>query len=132
MSVLDFCSGKGGDLMKYFKMNTVSYYTGVDITLESHVEAIRRYNNKLLQCEQNNENTIQADFVLADVCSVPLFKHFPHRFDIVSCMFALHYAFFSRDSAELFFSNVRHLMAANGCFIAVFPCKEVIEKRLQQ
>lgn len=44
--VLDFCCGKGGDLLKYAKPS-VTYYVGVDLVMESILEAIKRYNEKL-------------------------------------------------------------------------------------
>lgn len=101
---MDLCCGKGGDLNKFLKLGQVSYYTGVDITLESLIEAIRRYNSIIAESSAPQahlhtsggfrQKQMQADFVLADVCAVPLQKHIlDTRFDVVSCMFALHYAF---------------------------------------
>jgi mRNA (guanine-N7-)-methyltransferase len=54
MSVLDLCCGKGGDLGKYAKQNSY-YYTGVDITAASIAEAIRRYNDILIE-QQKRRN----------------------------------------------------------------------------
>ncbi|CAL6007651.1 MRNA_cap guanine-N7 methyltransferase [Hexamita inflata] len=135
ISVLDLCCGKGGDLNKYARLGSVSYYAGVDITLHSLIEAIKRYNQKLCELNKNRKfgQPFQADFTLADVMSAPLYKHFQKtKFDMVSCMFALHYAFQSKQTADAFFGNVKNLMAPNGSFVAVFPCKDTILKRLQE
>lgn len=59
--------------------------------------------------------------------SVQLSKHFIRtKFDVISCMFALHYMFSSEGSAMRFFKNVKELMQPRGCFIACFPTKEGI------
>eukprot|EP00703_Trepomonas_sp_PC1_P000828 JAP95778.1 mRNA cap guanine-N7 methyltransferase [Trepomonas sp. PC1] len=129
MAVLDLCCGKGGDLGKYAKQNTY-YYSGVDITAASIAEAIRRYNDILSENTKRRNQMFQADFVLADVSSVPLYKHFDRRFDIISCMFALHYQFRTQMTADNFFSNVKQLLAKNGAFIAVFTSKEAILTRV--
>lgn len=59
--------------------------------------------------------------------NVQLSKHFIRtKFDVISCMFALHYMFASEDSAKCFFKNVKELMQPKGYFIACFPTKEGI------
>lgn len=77
--------------------------------------------------------SFQADFVWANVASVQLNKHFIRtKFDVISCMFALHYMFVSEDRAKRFFENVKELMQPKGCFIACFPTKEGIRQRMEE
>ncbi|KAH0575059.1 MRNA cap guanine-N7 methyltransferase [Spironucleus salmonicida] len=128
-TVLDIACGKGGDLNKY-KQGKISYYTGVDITLESLVEAMRRYNGNVVK----NANSIyQADFLWADFFQKEVYKFIKPtiKFNIISCMFALHYAFQTREQAMTMFRNVSQLISANGIFIAVFPSKSTILARLE-
>ena len=132
--MLDLCCGKGGDLGKFLRFgNQISYYTGIDLTLESLIEAIKRYNGMLFENHKRRSKSFQADFVWANVSSVQLSKHFIRtKFDIISCMFALHYMFASESSAMRFFQNVKELMQPRGRFIACFPTKEGIKQRLEE
>lgn len=130
VSVLDMCCGKGGDLGKY--IGKTGYLACVDIALESLVEAIRRYNGSL----RRNAKLYVADFIWADVFATHLADHFVGyrsgaRFDLISCQFALHYAFSSRDRASAFFRNISSLLSSRGRFIATFASKDIILSRME-
>ncbi|ESU39605.1 mRNA cap guanine-N7 methyltransferase [Giardia duodenalis] len=134
LSVMDMCSGRGGDLKKFSALGRVRYLACVDVSLESIVEAIMRYN--AMVSGPNNRGLYLADFVWADVFETALSKHFiPHkkglRFDMISCQFALHYAFESEARARILFQNIRDCLSNEGSFIAIFASKEIILSRLE-
>eukprot|EP00768_Dysnectes_brevis_P004079 gnl/Dysnectes_brevis/2899_a3542_1179.p1 GENE.gnl/Dysnectes_brevis/2899_a3542_1179~~gnl/Dysnectes_brevis/2899_a3542_1179.p1 ORF type:complete len:399 (-),score=49.61 gnl/Dysnectes_brevis/2899_a3542_1179:35-1231(-) len=130
--VLDLCSGKGGDIEKWRHSNP-QYVTFTDITLVSIIEAIRRYNSKV---KNNPRSIFQADFVWADAFGVKLSTHFKTyrhrgRFDLISCQFAMHYAFGTRERATTLFQNLTEMLAPGACFVATLPSKDTIISRLE-
>ncbi|TNJ30096.1 mRNA cap guanine-N7 methyltransferase [Giardia muris] len=127
--VMDICCGKGGDLQK-FRHDHVRYVACIDVSLESLVEAIHRYNG------MRNTLRYQADFIWADIFAVPIAQHFrPYqrgvRFGLISCQFALHYAFETEERARMLFKNVSDCLDNKGRFIAIFVSKESILSRLE-
>ena len=134
LSVMDMCSGRGGDLKKFSALGKVKYLACVDVSLESIIEAIMRYNTMV--SGPNNRGLYVADFIWADVFETVLSKHFiPHkkglRFDMISCQFALHYAFESEKRAKALFQNISDCLSNEGSFIAIFASKEIILSRLE-
>lgn len=81
---------------------------------------------------RQNAAPFVADFVWANLTLKPVFHHFNKgRFDIVSCMFMLHYAFQSQERAQCLFRNIKNLLNKTGFFVAIFPCKQTILQRLK-
>lgn len=72
LSVLDMCSGRGGDLKKFAVGGKVKYLTCIDVSLESIIEAIMRYNSLILS--SMGRSMYLADFVWADVFDTALSK----------------------------------------------------------
>lgn len=106
-SVLDVACGRGGDMWKYANAG-VAHVTGIDVSSNELSEAERR-----------------AD--LAGVSFVAV-KHdarqpfdLDRTFDVVSCMFALHYFFESEDTASIMLANVSKHLAVGGTFVGIVP-----------
>ena len=120
--VLDLACGKGGDL---FKWRGVKEYVGIDISEESIALAKERYMQSRL--------TFQAEFHVGDAFGdiVETIIGGDRRFDIVSCMFALHYAFRDERTARRAVRNIAASLRKGGRFIAIFPDPKVIERRLK-
>lgn len=134
LSVMDMCSGRGGDLKKFSALGRVKYLACVDVSLESIVEAMMRYNT-MIACP-NSRGLYLADFIWADVFETALSKHFiPHRrglrFDMISCQFAMHYAFETETRAKALFQNIKDCLSNEGLFVAIFASKEIILSRLE-
>ena len=133
--VLDLGCGKGGDLLKWGKVN-ISKYVGLDISSQAIHDAIERYKGRSAdtrkpQTIQHRSEKFEADFICHDFCHpLPQFKSVLHGFDLCSCQFALHYAFESELRANTFFHNISSNLVDGGIFIATFPDEDVILKRL--
>lgn len=53
-----------------------------------------------------------------------------NKFDVVSCMFAIHYFFESEEKLEGFLNNVATNIKTNGLFICTFMDGDIVEKEL--
>lgn len=144
LKVLELCGGTGGDLPKYFAQqnnnNTrLSEYVLIDIANDSVKEAERRYiERKNRQNGNNNKSLVfNARFITQNAFDPSLVRKAMKpddvwAFDMVSCQFALHYAFCDIDSAKGLFCNISNYLRPGGSFIATFPNAEyIIEEHLQ-
>ncbi|CAH8827714.1 unnamed protein product [Trichobilharzia szidati] len=116
--VLDLCCGKGGDQLKWLR-GAVQHVTFVDISSESVEVCRQRYE----QMCRNKWSVFTADFFVADCTEVILSQILPSgiMYNLVSCQFALHYAFESLNQARRILSNISSLLQENGYFIASIP-----------
>lgn len=111
--LLDMCCGRGGDLSKW-KDCRVKFVHGIDLSPGEIKEAKRRYadmhSKQGLVCEFNPSDSLGEH---------PLPPAKP--FDVVTCMFALHYFFVSEKALQMFLSNVAKSLKTGGHFISTFP-----------
>jgi mRNA (guanine-N7-)-methyltransferase len=123
--VLDLCGGFGGDLSKYAHHN-VKQVVLVDISEDSVNEARRRY-------EEGNF-TYEAQFFCCNAFNFKTMSQllFPQYFDVISCQFALHYAFASAQQVNEVFHLISWALKPTGKFIATVPNAEVIRPKLQE
>ena len=120
-AVLDLCCGKGADLRKYNNYNNnVSYYMGIDNAQKSLENAVQR-------CTSINPS-FPVQWVHASASQKHLMDKLSREFTfhLVSCQFALHYMFDSKDTSDAFFENVSARLLDGGKFIATFPDARVI------
>ncbi|KAJ4461317.1 putative mRNA capping enzyme; large subunit [Paratrimastix pyriformis] len=123
--VLDLGCGRGGDLPKYIQAKLGSM-TGVDISSVS----LDNYKDRYKQARQYFPlDLIHADFTQDNL--FPLLGTEP-RFHLISCQFALHYAFASMYSANLLFETVGRLLLPGHYFIATVPNAIHIVKHLRE
>ncbi|EEB08863.1 P-TEFb-cap methyltransferase Pcm1 [Schizosaccharomyces japonicus yFS275] len=121
--VLDMGCGKGGDLIKWDKVN-VDGYVGIDIAEISVNQARRRY--------QNLDASFDAVFYSGDCFSTPIYKLLPpdqRRFDIVSLQFCMHYAFESEALARQMLENVSSVLPRGGIMVGTIPSSDRISYR---
>lgn len=116
--VLDMPCGKGGDLKKY-RENRAGFYVGIDIVPERIEEAKKRH--KTTKC------MFGALFEVADFTK-PL--DLECSYDLVSCQFALHYAWDTAERAEQVLRNGADRLTSNGFFLLTFPDWTSITDRL--
>jgi mRNA (guanine-N7-)-methyltransferase len=121
-SVLELSVGKFGDLGKLFD-NNVSRVVGYDIDANSINEAKRRLSEYPIEFQKNvslhvldlSTNVIPGD----------------QQFDVVSCMFALHYFFKSEDTFLTILSSIENNLKVGGIFMGTFFDGKSLINRLQ-
>ena len=117
--------GKGGDLPKW-RETGVAFYAGIDIATESvRKDARERYNHA--------KPPFPAALFVADCFEAPL-EHAlqPHLpFDLVSCQFALHYAFSSEQRARRALANVAAALRPGGIFLGTTADADVLVRKLR-
>lgn len=138
---LDLCCGKGGDLQKWL-YGPVQHYVGLDIAPES-INAARLRLQEFLQESRfrRSLSSLRSPFTyhfhavdcfhrllerhhLSDLSKEETPAAAMPSFHVVSCMFALHYAFETRQSANLTFYNVSQCLLPDGFFIFTLPSHE--------
>ena len=146
IKVLDVCCGMGGDLLKWFKIQTgLEKYVGVDIAMNSVKELVQRCHgqrdykkvSKVICGDMGSQSLVQSELSVHTwedsynpkgtwKKAIPLTES--DKFDIASCQFAIHYMFQSEKKAEHFFSEISRHLAPNGLLIASTMDCRVISK----
>jgi mRNA (guanine-N7-)-methyltransferase len=127
--LLDLACGRGGDIRKWFDVavqrrggGPFKYCKGLDLSPDEIREAQSRYQeiknepryvNTLLSCEFVTTDKLGTHDVCADGDE--------HSYGTVSCMFAIHYFFYSETVLRQFFRNVSRHLKNRGYFIATCP-----------
>ena len=117
---LDLCCGNGGDITK-LRHNNIKEYIGMDIASQ----ALKRASQKL-----SNQSQIEGDFILFNAFSSmagQMLKEM-RSFDIVSCQFAIHYAFLDEQTARTFVQNIASSLRVGGSFILTVPDYDHLNK----
>ncbi|CDO95804.1 unnamed protein product [Kluyveromyces dobzhanskii CBS 2104] len=128
--VLELACGKGGDLRKYGSAG-ISQFIGVDISNASITEALKRYHSM-----RNLE--YQVILITGDCFGESLgtaVEPFPEcRFpcNVVSCQFALHYAFETEEKARRMLLNVTKSLKIGGYFFGTIPDSEFIRYKMNK
>ena len=121
---LDLPCGSGNDVAKLEQIQ-IRKYIGIDID----------FNDFLLNAAKQRPSVIalghRCILHRGNMCSPSLFHDLGLAtgiFHVVSCQFAMHYAFESQSSAENFVTNVTTALRPNGVFIATFPdCEHLLQ-----
>uniref|UniRef100_A0A061R2I6 mRNA (guanine-N(7))-methyltransferase n=1 Tax=Tetraselmis sp. GSL018 TaxID=582737 RepID=A0A061R2I6_9CHLO len=114
-TLLDLACGRGGDLDKWFDAQ-VKYVKGVDLSPKEVEEARHRYEGK----KSRRGSNMRAEFVDTDKLGIEPFVE-PMQYDVVTCMFAIHYFFASRNVAKMFFDTVSRNLRDGGFFFGTCP-----------
>ncbi|KAL4234369.1 hypothetical protein ACF0H5_006016 [Mactra antiquata] len=132
ISVLDLCSGKGGDLLKWKKGN-ITKIVCTDIAGTSVEQSEKRYKD-MVDRERFKDRVFSAEFITAD-CSKTrlkdLYKDPEMKFDITSCQFSFHYCFESYNQAEMMLRNAVECLNLGGYFIGTTPNSQELVRRLR-
>jgi 2-polyprenyl-3-methyl-5-hydroxy-6-metoxy-1,4-benzoquinol methylase len=120
IKILDFGSGRGGDMSKINKNNV--YYIGIEKFEDNVKEANERLSN--LKNKKANIQYIVQDFT-------ELFN-LNETFDIILCNFAIHYAFQNEQSLYNFMKNINVHSNINTTFLVSYiDSNELLFKPLQ-
>jgi len=123
-SVLDFACGKGGDLNKWTRAK-ISNYVGCDTADQSLVQLADRWNSL-------PEPRYAATLLCGDCFAVHLASYLPPEmeFDVVSCQFAVHYAFESEQRVRRMLRNVSERLKPGGIFLGTTIDSNVLIRKL--
>jgi mRNA (guanine-N7-)-methyltransferase len=117
--VWDMACGRGGDLGKWARCDNIHVYHGTDVSAECLEVAKERNTNRKWHrgCSVSFgfEDFTEKTRVLRTV-------------DIVSCQFAAHYAFRSKETTKTFFQNVSSCLRRGGHFIGTtVRCEKLMD-----
>lgn len=114
--LLDLACGRGGDLWKWIDAN-VTYVKGIDLSPAEIEEARSRYKKAL---EGKKAVGTFCDFADSSVLGIEEFRD-GTLYDVVTCMFALHYFFVSEKALRQFLYNVSINLKEGGYFFGTVP-----------
>lgn len=133
-SVLDIACGKGGDMAK-FRAGRIAHYVGVDIAKASVEHAIDRYNAEQVDYQRKDSKPypFTARFLAGDCFATDLASHLPIglHFDVVSCQFAIHYAFESEMRARQALRNMASRLQPGGHLVGTTVDSDVLLAKLR-
>ena len=110
-SLLDIACGRGGDIHKWDSAK-IQHVHGIDISPREIEEAKRRYADgtwKHVTCDFHVSSTLATK------------DWFFKKYDVVSCMFALHYFCGSEHTLDHVLRNVSASLKPGGYFIGTVP-----------
>ncbi|KAK3799138.1 hypothetical protein RRG08_051413 [Elysia crispata] len=131
ISVLDLCSGKGGDLLKW-KKGKIDNLVCADIAATSVEQSEIRYNENR---QREGNRIFDAEFIVADCTKDRLkdkYKNTDQTFDLVSCQFSFHYCFESYSQAFMMLRNASECLRVGGYFIGTTPDSNELIRRLRK
>lgn len=133
--VLDLCSGKGGDLLKWRKAG-ISKLVCADIAGTSVEQCEVRYREMMGRGHQDRQSggMFTAEFITADCTKVRIREKYQDasmKFDLCSCQFSFHYCFESLAQAKMMLKNACECLNLGGYFIGTTPNSLEIMKRLR-
>lgn len=108
-SLLDLCCGRGGDIQKWNACK-IKRVVGLDISHKEILEARSRYE------------TLYKPYTKCTFMEMDASVYFPTQtYDVVSCMFCLHYFFASEESLHTLLRVVSASLTPGGTFIGITP-----------
>ena len=119
-NLLEICVGSSGDLNKWVS-NKIKNVVGYDINSVSIKEGERRVKDI-------KGYTPNISLSVKDL-SVEIIKG-NQEFDVVSCMFALHYFFESEQTFNTVIESIKNNLKPNGIFICILFDGELVKRRL--
>lgn len=121
INVIDLACGRGGDLLKWNSIAQVAkrvIYMGVDVSeeyLNEAIERMKKLENRDIQRKLVGFK-LECTFYKCDLSEEII--ELPYKASIVSCQFALHYFYKSKDTFETFIQNILNHILPGGIFIA--------------
>jgi len=135
IKLLDLAVGRGGDISKWYEKGIMTVY-GFDIDMESikgKDGAIQRYSWLLGAIKRKGGDMPNYKFYVQDL-SKDMAIDFVKRnvggikFQIISCQFAIHYFFKSKETLDTFIKIISENIADNGFFIGTcMNSKKLVE-----
>lgn len=126
-NLLDIGAGRGGDLAKY-NQAVQGGVVAVDLHDKDLNELMSRYSSMDLR-NIHFLDTVRGDMSARDFA--PDFSYAPASFRLVSCQFALHYAFKTPETIQNMCYNIDKYLAPGGHFITTFLDGSTLYKALE-
>lgn len=118
--MLDLACGRGGDIWKWFDSG-IKYVKGLDLSPGEVAEARQRYAEAAAKASRARPGgPTVCEFVDTPNLGLQEWRE-PRQYDVVTCMFALHYFFVSEVALRQFLSNVALNLKEGGYFIGTVP-----------
>eukprot|EP01006_Ploeotia_vitrea_P023988 TRINITY_DN56685_c0_g1_i1.p1 TRINITY_DN56685_c0_g1~~TRINITY_DN56685_c0_g1_i1.p1 ORF type:complete len:930 (+),score=47.74 TRINITY_DN56685_c0_g1_i1:1-2790(+) len=145
-TVLDLCCGRGGDIGKW-TIAGCDRYVGIDISKDAVLEARSRaekhnhqQQNRFKGPQRGAPGTqhLTADFCHQDCFGDQVVPYFMRQsyptpfFDVVSCQFAVHYAFESEAKVRQTLTNVTRYLKPKGWFVGTTVDERVVLSKLKE
>ncbi|KAA8492719.1 mRNA cap guanine-N7 methyltransferase 1 [Porphyridium purpureum] len=123
-TVLDFACGKGGDLLKWQRAMAL-HYVGCDTALVSLQQAVGRYS-------EITGPKFTCSLLWGDCFAVDLDSYLEPglTFDLVSCQFAIHYAFENEARVRQMLTNATARLKKGGYFLGTTTDSNVLLRKL--
>ena len=118
-SLLDLACGRGGDIWKWIDCQ-IKYVKGIDLSPGEVAEAKQRFEETQKQLKPGQPRVTRCEFEDSPNLGIKEWKE-PQQYDVVTCMFALHYFFVSETALKQFFHNVSINLKEGGYFIGTVP-----------
>ncbi|KAL6754959.1 mRNA capping enzyme-domain-containing protein [Haematococcus lacustris] len=122
-NLLDLCCGRGGDIAKWVEAK-LKYVRGVDISEAEVKEAARRWREHEPRAQEaarrHKVEQLYADFQVEEHLGEAEFDG-EGPYDVVTCMFAIHYFYDMESRLRMFLRNVSQNLKPGGLFIATLP-----------
>lgn len=124
-SVLDLCCGKGGDIHKWSEAGATTY-VAADTAAVSVEECMNRYNKM-------GQAPFRPILLVGDCFKASVERYIDRdmMFDVVSCQFAIHYAFENEERVRKLLHNVAHRLKSGGFFIGTTVDANVLVRKLR-
>ena len=122
-SLLDFACGRGGDIWKWIDAG-VKYVKGIDLSTGEIVEARQRFSEAL---QKYPDMATRAEFADTPLLGIEDWRE-GRVFDVVTCMFAIHYFFVAEKALKQFLHNVSINLKEGGYFIGTVPDGKAINE----
>ncbi len=116
--MLDLACGRGGDIWKWID-SKIKYVKGIDLSPGEVEEARQRYEEARGK-HRNTSLLTHCEFLDTPNLGLEEWKE-PQQYDVVTCMFALHYFFVSEAALKQFLHNVSINLKDGGYFIGTVP-----------
>lgn len=132
--VLDLACGKGGDLTKWVGWH-IDSYLGIDAAKVSLQHAQERCKEMIGADRFRNAGAEKWSFQhqsfaqldLRSAAAASSGELSPLSLDLISCQFALHYAFESKEIASHVFENIQNALVPGGVFFGIIPDMHAIQ-----
>jgi len=131
VTVLDLACGKGGDMWKWQKAD-IEEIIFADVASKSIEQCRQRYMEG--RTRTGNHAAFGASFIVIDATGERLADKLPRPmfFEIVSCQFALHYAFRSEKHLRMMLYNISLNLKPKGVFVGTMTDGERIVQYLRR
>ena len=110
-ALLDLCCGRGGDIHKWIK-NKVKFVKALDLSDVSLADAKTRY----AEVARTKKIKTKVEFVHTSSLGTSKWKD-DKEYDVITCMFAMHYISDREDTMRTFLHNVAINLKPGGIFM---------------